>query len=200
MILRFTISSIITTKVPEIKLRPELIILLSTLNFNFIDAPYYQLGTLNNKTKVNDLTILNNVLYAATVSGVAYANLINANLNNPASWTSYIGYPLNANVRAIEAFDNKVFTGSDEGFQYFDGNNWIPYPNGNVSDTNIIYIKAISNNLYFIANRDIYYAQAGALQNLIKFQSPGSYNSISADNNSNPAVGSSDNGSLLSFS
>ena len=170
---------------------------ISTLNFNFIDAPYYQLGTLNNKTKVNDLTILNNVLYAATASGVAYASLINTNLNNPASWTSYITFPLNANVMAIEAFDNKVFAGSDEGFQYFDGSNWIPYPNVNVSDTNIISIKAISSKLYFIGNKDIYYAQAGALQNITKFQSPGNYNSISADNNSNPAVGSSDNGSLL---
>jgi ligand-binding sensor domain-containing protein len=170
---------------------------ISTLNFTFIDAPYYQLGNLNNKTKVNDLAILDNVLYAATASGVAYANLINTNLNNPASWTSYNLSPLNADVQAIEAFDNKVFAGSITGFQYFNGNNWLPYPLSGVSDTNIISIKSISNKLYFINSRIIYYAEAGNLQNITQFQNPGNYNVISVDNNLNPAIGSSDNGSLL---
>ena len=170
---------------------------ISTLNLNFIDAPYYQLGTLNNKTKVNDLTILNNVLYAATASGIAYASLINTNLNNPASWTTYKSYPMNENVLTIEAFNNNVYAGSDSGFQYFDGNIWSPYPNSIVADTNVISIKSIGNRLYFVAGRIIYYAVAGALQNIIQFQPAGNYNTISSDNNQNPIIGSVRNGSLV---
>ena len=170
---------------------------ISTLNLNFIDAPYYQLGNLNNKTKVNDLTILNNVLYAATASGIAYASLINTNLNNPASWTTYKLAPMNEDVLTIDAFNNNVYAGSNSGFQYFDGSSWSPYPNSNVADTNVISIKSIADRLYFVAGRIIYYAVAGALQNIIQFQPAGNYNTISSDNNQNPIIGSVENGSLL---
>ena len=102
---------------------------ISTDNYNFVDAPYSQLGQFPaNNTKVNKLTLWGNMFFAATDAGIAYASNINSNLNNPLSWTNYNNTPLNSDVGAIETFDNKVFCGSPVGCQYFDGTNFANYP------------------------------------------------------------------------
>jgi ligand-binding sensor domain-containing protein len=165
------------------------VIKISTFSLNFLDAPYYQLGNFVLKSKVYDLTILNDVIYAATVSGVAYANIINSNLNNPSSWTNYSSTPLNANVKTIKSFDGKVFAGSTTGFMFFDGSVWSLYPNGNFSNTSIKSIAPVGSNLFFISNDRTYFANKDNLSNVVSFLASDVCNYVSADNNQNPLLG-----------
>jgi ligand-binding sensor domain-containing protein len=171
---------------------------ISTVNFNFVDAPYVTLGNISNKTKVNKVSILNNFIFAATASGIAYAYLINTNLNNPATWTTYVTSPMSANVRSLEPFDNKMFAGSESGFMYFDSLGWTPYPNTTVSNTFIRSIKSIGNKIYFISNSystwgTIYFADKSNLSNITQFLNSGSFNTISSDN-TNLIIGSTEGG------
>lgn len=174
------------------------IIKISTNTLNFVDAPYYQLGSFTLKSKVYDITILNDVIYAATVSGIAMANLINSNLNNPASWSNYNIAPLNTNVKTIKAFNGFVFAGSDNGFAYFDGAGWINYPNSTFSGASIINIAPVGNKLFFIANNYCYYAQKDSLANVNLYYSSDNCNVIISDNNQNPLVGVYEKGLLFS--
>ncbi|MBK8553353.1 MAG: hypothetical protein IPL53_20735 [Ignavibacteria bacterium] len=173
---------------------------ISTSNFNFVDAPYYKLGNFPNNTIVYALTSNNNFLYAATKSGVAYANFLSSNLNNPASWINYSGSVLNAEVRTIETYDNKVFAGSLTGFSYYNGINWLLYPNTSVSNQNTKFIKTIGSNIYFISGNSVYYSNSSNLSGLTSFQSPNNYSIISFDQNLNPALGLTDNGVVLNSS
>jgi ligand-binding sensor domain-containing protein len=165
------------------------IIKISSITLNFVDAPYYQLGNFTLKSKVYALAELNNVIYAATVSGIANANLINVNLNNPASWTNFNTAPLNVNVKTINSFDGKVFAGSDSGFMYFDGSFWVSYPNPNYSNIPIKNISSVGNKLFFIANNYCYYAHKDSLSNVNNFNSTDYCNVVISDNNQNPLIG-----------
>ena len=169
---------------------------ISVSNLNFIDAPYYQLGNFNQKTKVLGLTILDNYLYAGTVSGIAYAYLVNTNLNNPATWTNYSTFPLNMNVRAVEAFDGKMFAGSDSGLVYKSGNAWYTYPNPTVSSSTIKSIKGIGNKIYFISFDKVYYSDKNNLASIAQFGNSASYTTLASDNSGNPVAGIFENGIL----
>ncbi|MCX6163823.1 MAG: hypothetical protein NTU73_03000, partial [Ignavibacteriae bacterium] len=165
------------------------IIKISSSTLNFIDAPYYQLGNFNLKSKIYDLTVLNDVIYAATVSGVAYASLINSNLNNPASWTNYNLSPLNANVKAIKAFNGKVFAGATGGFMQFNGVNWELFPNPNFSGASIKSIAPVGNRLYFISENSVYSAYKDSLPNVIPFNIIDNCNTVLSDNTQKPLLG-----------
>ncbi len=166
---------------------------ISVSNFSFVDAPYYQLGTFAGKSKVSTLTMLNGKIFAGTVSGVAYANLFNANLNDPNSWTNYNVAPLNANVKCSEAFDGKIFFGSQTGFMYFDFQYWQLYPNSNVANSQIFDVKAVGDNLYFIAGNAVYYASKNNLSQITQYAPSGNYLSLNGYNNQ-PLVGVFENG------
>ncbi len=173
---------------------------ISTYNFNFVDAPYYKLGNFPISTTVYALTSNGNILYAATSLGVAYANFINSNLNDPLSWTNYNAAPLNAEVKTIEAFQNKIFAGSDHGFWYLDGTSWLPYPNSSVSNQPTKFIKAIGSSIYFITTNNIYFAQGSNLSVISQFQGSNNYSVIGNDNALNPIAGLSDNGIFINVS
>ncbi len=170
------------------------IIKISTGTYNFIDAPYYQLGSYNSKSAVFDLTILNNKIFAATVSGVAYADFVNSNLNNPSSWTNYNIAPLNANVKTIKSFNGYVFVGSNTGFVYYDGSYWVTYPNPDFANTFIKSISPVGNRLYFISNNKAYSAHIDSLVNVLPYNTNDVCNVIISDNNQNPIIGISEKG------
>lgn len=172
---------------------------ISLSNLNFVDAPYYQLGTFNSKTSVFNLVIHNNVIYAATASGIAYAKITNTNLNDPSKWSNYNLAPLNSNVRAIESFDNKIFMGSDNGMMIFDGANWLIYPNPTVSNAPIKFLKRIQNNLYFITSSKIYFTTAENLSEITQFYQDGNYNVLSYDNFQYPIIGTSESGIIANI-
>lgn len=170
------------------------VVKISTTSLNFVDAPYYKLGSFNIKSKVNELTILNNVIYAATVSGVAYANLINTNLNNPSSWSNYNLEPLNSNVKSIKTFNSYVFAGSATGFMYYDGSNWVLYPEPNFSGTSIKSISQVGNRLFFISNDKTYSAHKDSLSSVISYNISDYSNVVISDNNQKPILGLAEKG------
>lgn len=175
------------------------IIKISTSTLNFVDAPYYQLGNFTLKSKVNDLTIMNDVIYAATVSGMAYANLINSNLNNPASWTNYNASPLYSNVISTKAFNGKVFAGGNNGFMFYDGINWNLYPNSNYSESSIKCIAPVGDRLFFIANNGVFSAFKDSLDIVLPYNTNDNCNTIISDNNKKPVVGISEKGIYISL-
>jgi len=170
---------------------------ISTSSFNFIDAPYYKLGGFPINTPVFSLTLLNNVLYAASASGIAYGNL-SSNLNNPSSWLNYSSDNMSNDVKTIESFDNKIFAGSILGYSYFNGTNWLPYPNAVVSNNATNFIKSVGDLLYFISGTTIYSANKNDLTTITPFLTPNSYSVLSADNNNKLIAGLSNNGIDLS--
>lgn len=172
------------------------IIKISSVTLNFIDAPYYQLGNFITKSKVSDLTILNDVIYAATVAGVAYANLINSNLNNPASWSNFSEVPLNTNVKAISNFNGKVFAGATGGFMYYNGSNWILFPDTNYSGSSVTSLYPVGNKLYFVSNDKTYSSDSSF--NVLPFNTNVICNKVFSDNNQNPLLGVYEKGLLAS--
>lgn len=169
---------------------------VSISNFSFVDAPYYKLGNFPINTTVYSLVVNKNILYAATKAGVAYANFLTSNLNDPSSWTNYNFAPMNTDVKTIEAFDNKIFSGSLTGFSYFDGTDWFPYPNSTVSNTNIKFIHSLQDKLYFISDSRIFYANRNDLSALTEFQGSYSYTVLGDYRQKEIIPGISDNGIL----
>lgn len=174
---------------------------ISVTSLNFVDAPYYKLGSFPNNTIVYSLTSNDNILYAATKTGVAYANYVTSNLNNPAAWSNYNLGNLASEVRTIEATSDKVFAGSLSGFSYLSGGVWSDYPNPEVASQNTKFIKAIGANLYFISGNSLKYSPLSTLP-AVKFFIPASntYTVISNDKNLNPVIGLADNGITINSS
>lgn len=174
---------------------------VSTSNFNFVDAPYYRLGSFPSNTPVFSLTINNNILYAATKSGVAYANFVTSNLNDPSSWSNYNQAPMNTDVKTIETYDNKIFAGSLTGFSYFNGSGWGPYPNTSVANSSTISVKTVQDKLYFISGSSIFYSNSSDLSIITGYLNPDSYTVLGVQKNSTvsglPVAGLSNNGIIL---
>ncbi len=155
---------------------------ISTIDLSFVEAPYYQFGTFSSKTKVNKLITQNNQIFAVTGSGIAYANLINTNLNNPSSWSTYNIAPMNVNSISIEGAGNKVFAGSEAGFVYFDGTDWNLYPNSQINSQKTNAIKAIGNTLYFVSNSNVIFsADINSLPVISQYLISGNYLSLASD-------------------
>lgn len=163
-------------------------------NFNFVDAPYYQLGNFTPRTKVNVLTILNNNLFAGTILGAAYAGLVNSNLNNPSSWTTYNSFGTITNVVALAAFDNKIFAGLQSGSFYFENGTWNPYPNAQIGSANIRGINSIQNRIYFTTVSGVFYAEQGSLQNVTAYDNSVNFKNVYGDKNNIPVLASLSNG------
>jgi len=167
---------------------------VSATNFTFIDAPYYKLGSYPINTTVYSLAVNGNVLYAATKSGVAYGNFLTSNLNDPSSWINYNTPPMNADVRTIESFDNKIFSGSLTGFSYFDLSSWKPYPNSSVSNVNTKFIHSAGDNIYFISDFRVLFANRNDYSAITEYPVSGNF-SVLGDYNHNQIIpGFSDNG------
>src|SRR5690606_12739370 len=173
---------------------------ISTNDYNFVDAPYSQLGTFPaNNTKVNRLALFGNMIIAATDAGVAYAENINSNLNNPQTWQNFSAPPLNQDVSALAVFDNKVFAGSPSGLLYFDGSSWTVYPNTTLQNGNIRAMTSTQDRLYVATDNTIYFTQANDLSNISVYQTGSGYTDLNLDINSNPIIGTSDNGTGINL-
>lgn len=166
---------------------------ISVSSYTFVDAPYYKLGAFPINTAVYSLTSFNNVLYAASATGIAYGD-ISTNLNNPSLWETYAGGVIGTDVRTIETFDNKIFAGSGTGFGYYDGTNWFPYPNTAVSNARTVFIKSAGERIYFISGNTIYSADRNDLASITQYQNSDSYTVLSKDNSDMLIAGLSNNG------
>ncbi|MBS1494220.1 MAG: hypothetical protein JST55_11955 [Bacteroidetes bacterium] len=163
-------------------------------NQNFIDAPYYQLGSIPIKTSVTCITVNLDTIFAGTKAGIGYARISNNNLNNPSSWLNNASAPMNANVISIESFGGNIFAGSATGFVVYSSGIWSLYPNLLVSGSNTISIKAISDKLYFVSGGTVYSSQANNLSNITIEQPGGNWSVIQSDESQNPIYGTSANG------
>lgn len=166
---------------------------VSLSSFNFIDAPYTQLGTFSINTKVTGLATARDTLFASTVSGVAYSP-ITSNLNNPSSWTNYSTDPLDENVNVIEEFDDVIFAGSTDGFWYYNFSLWQPYPYPPLASSFIRSAAEIGDRFFIATNSEVVFVNKGNLGNLNPYYQQGLYNVICGDNQNNPILGEKENG------
>lgn len=161
---------------------------------NFVDAPYYQLGVMPVKTAASSITVNRDTIFVATKNGVAYARLLNSNLNNPASWLNNFTAPLNANVNTIESFDGNVYAGSETGFAVYSGGVWGSYPNPTVANIKTTQAKTIGTKMYFISGGIIYSTTAGNIGTINVEIPSGNWTSIQSDDSQIPVYGTSSNG------
>ena len=170
---------------------------ISVANLNFLDAPYYTLGTFTTKSKVNTLSIKSDSLFAGTDVGIAYARIFNNNLNNPASWENYYSAPFGQNVKASEVAGNKVIFGSETGMGYFENGVWVINPNPITAGKSIKDIRRGGNNLYYIVNNSIYLSSVDNLTTGSIYGPSDSYLSLGVDNSGQPLAGVSEKGLML---
>lgn len=167
---------------------------ISIVNLSFVDAPYFKFGAFPTKSTVTTLSLFNSKIFAGTVAGVAFAPLNSTNLNNPSSWETYSSDPVNANVKTSEATNNKIIFGSETGLAYFDGNSWVNNPNPITASKTIKDIKKVGDNLYFIANNNIFYSPVNNLVVATQYYETGTHLSLGADNTGRTLIGVFENG------
>lgn len=154
---------------------------ISISNFNFVDAPYLQLGNFSANTVVNNITVAGNLIGAGTVSGVAWAN-INSSLNNPASWSNYTDFSGTPNILSIESVQNQLYVGTDKGIKYYNGTEWVQSPY--FQNRYIAAMKVIGNYLYtIIDNWWIFYSPVNNLIEENQFADNAVYIALAGDNN-----------------
>lgn len=89
----------------------------------------YFIGVNGNQVRVNDVQVFQNKLYAATNTGIFYANLSNPNLTDFRNWTRVENIPNFENrFNNLEVFNNKLFA-----------NYWSPENGGGQTYSDIIY-------------------------------------------------------------
>lgn len=170
---------------------------ISITNYSFVDAPYYKFGGLQDRSPVNALLINHDSIFVATNFGVAFASLINSNLNNPNIWISYNSSNLSNGVKTIEAFDNKIFFGASTGMSYYNGavyNDVISPQSG----PGITSLKAVGNRLYFARNGATFYFQGSDLTNGFTDLATGGINIIAVSNDNKLIYGTSSLGLYMS--
>lgn len=173
---------------------------ISTINLEFVAAPYYQFGNLTSRSRVNKVVIGNNKIHVATAVGYANANLFGSNLNDPMEWTTYNGTPLNLDVQAVEVYGNNIMVGSKTGFLYNNGANWLSYPNNQVVSSNIKDIRTVGTNLYFISNENLYRTNSSDFSTITEVIPTNTFTRIEPMPNGNPVIGTSTIGTLINIS
>lgn len=131
------------------------IVKFSIPQFQFVDQPYTFLGpNLPIKSAVRDILVVNDTIWAATVNGIAYAN-INSSLPIQTSWSNFttISSVLKKNLtNCISYFDSKVFIGSDSGMVYFQNgtlSTYAPLYNGIPVEDPVYRMAVAGGNFYF---------------------------------------------------
>lgn len=170
---------------------------ISIVNFSFVDAPYYQLGNYAPRTKVTSLTLLNNLLFAGTISGVSFANVSTSNLNNPSSWTNFNSFGMSNSVNTVAAFDNKVFAGTASNCMYYENGNWAGYPNNIIFNNAVRTISPVQNRIYFSLNNSVYFANQGSLENVNLYLENVRIGQVTSFANGNPILASLSDGLFI---
>lgn len=131
------------------------IVKFSVSQFEFVDQPYVFLGpSLPIKTAVNDVFVINDTIWAATVNGIAYAN-INNSLPIQSTWSNFVvaNSVLKRNTtNCISYFDSRVLIGSDSGIVSYRNNTlstFAPVYNGVPIEDGVYRMIVSGDNLYF---------------------------------------------------
>lgn len=185
------------------------IVKFSIPQFEFVDQPYVFLGPLLPiKTAVNDVFVVNDTIWAATINGIAYAN-INSSLPIQSSWKNFVtgNSVLKKNTtNCISYFDSRVIIGSDSGM--------VSYRNGtlsafeplynNIPLDDAVYRMAVSGDvLYFSTftnyggsrgNFRVFKVNRSNINNAVLVQSGTEVNSLDVDQAGDLVIGTVNNG------
>lgn len=94
---------------------------------------------------INDVSLWNNQIFAATSKGIYNAPLIGVNLLDPTSWAQFD----TGATRMLRLFDNKLFAMRTSSINYYDGSTWNTLMQSGFYNS----LFATTNNLY-ISRRD----------------------------------------------
>jgi len=116
---------------------------------NFFYATFFKFGSFTSNIKVNKVLVAD-LIYAATVSGVAIQKAGETNLLAPESWNVYsqtdgLGSSV---VNDIEFYNNSLIAATDAGLSIFNGSSWQTFIG--VTGIKIIDLLKVDNNLYIL--------------------------------------------------
>jgi ligand-binding sensor domain-containing protein len=173
--------------------------------FQFIDQPYIYLGPLIPvNTPVNKLIVVNDTVWAATVNGIAYADVRNY-LPIRTNWANFItnNSILRSNhINTVASFNGKVYFGTDSGMVSYSNNvlsQYAPIYNGNPVTDPVIDISVSGNSMYFatfIVSGNIFRVDASNKNEAQLFASGISVNCLEAGSDGNLYIGTPNNGVL----
>lgn len=134
------------------------IVKFSIPQFQFVDQPYTRFGNLTSPVATRQLIVVNDTLWAATRSGIAYAN-INNNLPIASNWNTFTtgnSVLITNRMNCLAYFNSTVYLGSDSGMVYFNKNTGLltafqPVYNGNQILDPVAKMTVSGDYLYFAA-------------------------------------------------
>ncbi|MFA6980650.1 MAG: two-component regulator propeller domain-containing protein [Ignavibacteriaceae bacterium] len=136
--------------------------LLNTKTFSFYDT-FFKLGNFASNIDVNYSYKKNNIIYAATNSGIAVQKAGTTNLVAPESWDTYTtANGLNSNkVIKIGSYKDSVFVLTSVGFSKFMSNSWqnflTTFPDGQVQD-----FQTTTDSIFILSNWSVHYYSNGS--------------------------------------
>lgn len=156
--------------------------LLNTKTFSFYDT-FFKLGNFASNIDVNYSYKKNNIIYAATSSGLAVQKPGTTNLVAPESWNTYTtadGLSSNT-IYKIETYHDTIFVSTPKGFSIYTGNGWQKiFPS---FANNLITDFIVSNDsLFFLTEGYIYSYASGNVSLLVTEQHPNSVNIVGVQN------------------
>lgn len=130
--------------------------LVNTKTFGFYDT-FFKLGNFASNIEVNYSFKKNNIIYAATNSGIAIQKTGTTNLLAPESWDNYtVSDGLSSNtIFKIQDYHDTIYVSTPKGFSIFISNIWqkiLPAFAENVITDFIV----SSESLYFLTSAKIY--------------------------------------------
>uniref|UniRef100_A0A7V3E632 PorZ N-terminal beta-propeller domain-containing protein n=1 Tax=Ignavibacterium album TaxID=591197 RepID=A0A7V3E632_9BACT len=147
--------------------------LIDSKSFFFYDT-YFKFGSFSSNIKVNKV-YLDNLIYAATESGVAIQKSGTINLSAPESWNVYNTNNglLSNRISDILIYDGKLLASTDKGISVFDPatSNWSSFI-PQLNNTSILKMIVVQDKLYFVSANKVFEYFNSTLTEL--------YNSVSA--------------------
>lgn len=130
--------------------------LVSTKTFGFFDT-YIKFGNFASNSEVNYSFKKNNVIYAATNSGIAVQKVGTTNLIAPESWDNYtVSDGLSSNtIFKIQDYHDTIYVSTPKGFSIFISNRWqkiLPAFSENV----ITDFTVSGESIYFLTSAKVY--------------------------------------------
>ncbi|MCK9209524.1 MAG: hypothetical protein M0P61_01675 [Ignavibacteriaceae bacterium] len=130
--------------------------IINTTTLSFYDT-FFKLGNFASNIEVNYSYKKDNIIYAATSSGIAVQKAGTTNLVAPESWNTFTTIDgLSSNtIYKIDAYHDTIFISSPKGFSIFTANTWqqiLPSFANNVITDFIV----TNGSLYFLTDGKVY--------------------------------------------
>lgn len=128
--------------------------LINSKNFNFIDT-YFRFGSLPSNIKVRSV-VKNNVLFLATVNGIAVQKSPNINLSLPDSWNVFNSQNgLNADsIYQLAIYKGDVVAATSKGIYVYKNNSFSPLSSQlDFMDIKLVTVKG--DSLFFVSSNTI---------------------------------------------